>query len=636
MVRVLLPAPRKLAPAPPAGAAGHGYRDYGGCGNTSSGSSNASVHYTPSTSSTSPESSVSPTRRQEVKKERKRRGKFKSEQLRKETCMTRTTGACIRCQKNKIRCMPGPDPSSWCMNCLALSSRVLRMPCFRARVTEADLFRRGPTSDFAWTRRWILLTSIKEIDTWSSPAHRSVEMTQDMGKILELRCKEYIPLEGDKQQYSWPDPITGQNKTLRTPPFAIADVEHAQATIEKYIDQNLETYLEGLLDSENTIIWESFRIALSMAGPVNMNGSVMLRRALKLWVGSRLIEQPWRICGQETLGMNVCTDPTSPYHGRIPVTPIMDFQLDNITIHYLLMPWKAKLLKELQKKILGNRKEDWLEIHLTMFVLLNNVERQVKHDNWFARRYGMKNRFSNYGLIDAIFAGAKILLAHFHHVNKGHMPFSLTWEGNQGYGSPSSSSGSERSSASPTISYNRSGIPTSDASTSPPKSPIQSLSPDQIKYMLSVTTAARAQEPKLRSIQENRMYEEPMFWCSQLFLPGWTPPATPSPDDPYFGSPSDSTVNTTSFEAAANIPDIQTYEMNRLNEMNSLQVVPFSMATSHEMVPMTASTDLGHMDLTTVAPPSHDPLLDVGYGYHLYPSPEVPMPMTMMNWGLDL
>ena len=42
-------------------------------------------------------------RRTEIKKERKRRGKFKTEQLRKETCMTRTTGACIRCQKNKIR-----------------------------------------------------------------------------------------------------------------------------------------------------------------------------------------------------------------------------------------------------------------------------------------------------------------------------------------------------------------------------------------------------------------------------------------------------------------------------------------------------------------------------------------------------
>lgn len=87
--------------------------------------------------------------------------------------------------------------------------------------------------------------------------------------------------------------------------------------------------------------------------------------------------------------MDVCLDMGSPYYGRIPVTPIMDFQLDNITVNYLLMPWKSKILKELQKKILSNRKEEWLEVHLTLFIILNNVERQVRHDNWFARRYGM-------------------------------------------------------------------------------------------------------------------------------------------------------------------------------------------------------------------------------------------------------
>ncbi|KAF8443468.1 hypothetical protein BDZ91DRAFT_803895 [Kalaharituber pfeilii] len=518
MVRVLLPAPappRKLAPAPPAG-----YRDplaIGYDGTSISGNSNTS-------SSSSGDGSVSPTnRRQEMKKERKRRGKFKSEQLRKETCMTRTTGACIRCQKNKIRCNPGPDPAGWCMNCLALSSRVLRMPCFRARVTEAELFRRGASNFGICVDTPLDSFDINQGNRYMVLANpRTIEITQDMGPTLKLRCKQYIPLEGDRQQYHWNDAFTGARRTLNTPPFAIADVEHAHAAIERYIDENLSVYLEGLLDSENTIVWESFRIALSMAG---FDGSVMLRRALKLWVGSRLIEQPWRICGSERLGMEVCDDLGSPYYGRIPVTPIMDFQLDNITIHYLLMPWKSKILKELQKKILGNRKEDWLEVHLTMFVLLNNVERQIKHDNWFARRYRLRHRFSNYQLIDAIFCGAKILLAHFHHVNKGHMPFSLTWEGNY-VGADKRTNGKCPSGS---IMYNSSGIPTGDMTAS--KLPIHILSPDQVKYMQKVTKVAKEQESKLRMLQERKMYEEPMFWCSQLFLPGWTPPTSPTPQD---------------------------------------------------------------------------------------------------------
>lgn len=92
-----------------------------------------------------------------------------------------------------------------------------------------------------------------------------IEITQDMGPTLNLLCKKYIPLEGDRQDYHWKDAYTGAPKSLTTPPFAIADVEHAHATIERYIEDNLGKYLEGLLDSENTIVWETFRIALSTA-----------------------------------------------------------------------------------------------------------------------------------------------------------------------------------------------------------------------------------------------------------------------------------------------------------------------------------------------------------------------------------
>ena len=87
-----------------------------------------------------------------------------------------------------------------------------------------------------------------------------------MGPTLTLLCKEYKPLEGDRQDYHWKDAYTGAPKKLTTPPFAIADVERAHQTIDRYIEDNLGLYLEGILDSENTIVWESFRIAMSMAG----------------------------------------------------------------------------------------------------------------------------------------------------------------------------------------------------------------------------------------------------------------------------------------------------------------------------------------------------------------------------------
>lgn len=80
----------------------------------------------------------------------------------------------------------------------------------------------------------------------------------------------------------------------------------------------------------------------------------------------------------------------SPYYGKIPVTPIMDFQIDNITIHQLLIPLRKKLLQELQRKVLNNKPEDFLEIYLTIFILLHNMELTIKHDRWFATRYSMQ------------------------------------------------------------------------------------------------------------------------------------------------------------------------------------------------------------------------------------------------------
>jgi len=132
------------------------------------------------------------------------------------------------------------------------------------------------------------------------------------------------------------------------------------------------------------------------------------------------------------------------------------------------------------------------------------------------------------------------------------MPFSLTWEGNYVSSDRRTPTGHERGLSGSNIIYNSSGIPTGDMSAS--RLPTHSLSSDQVKYMQRVTRAAKAQgmsplslhgqdkftnthlfviEYKLRQLHELNMYEEPMYWCSQLFLPGWIPPSSPSPQEPY-------------------------------------------------------------------------------------------------------
>ena len=115
----------------------------------------------------------------------------------------------------------------------------------------------------------------------------------------------------------------------------------------------------------------------------------MLKRALNLWSAGRIIEEFWRIWGEDNLGIDVVMDRTNPWHDTIPIPPIMDTQLDQLVIQGYLIPLGKSLLKELEAKMLKRSREDWLEIFLTILILLSNTEHMLAHTRRFARRYGM-------------------------------------------------------------------------------------------------------------------------------------------------------------------------------------------------------------------------------------------------------
>lgn len=120
----------------------------------------------------------------------------------------------------------------------------------------------------------------------------------------------------------------------------------------------------------------------------------MVKTALRLWSTNRLIERTWRLSGPEKLGMTPVADESNPWCGIVPVTPIMDQQLDQIVIRRILVPMKEELLKHLTNAIHDDRdsKNRWIEIFLTTFVLLNNCEIQLHQERQFAKRYGMTVR----------------------------------------------------------------------------------------------------------------------------------------------------------------------------------------------------------------------------------------------------
>lgn len=81
--------------------------------------------------------------------------------------------------------------------------------------------------------------------------------------------------------------------------------------------------------------------------------------------------------------------PYGPKLDAIPVTPVMDTQLDELVITGLLVPLRAKLLHLLKKKILSKKKEYWYEIYLASFIVLHNSEQILHHVVDYAQRFGI-------------------------------------------------------------------------------------------------------------------------------------------------------------------------------------------------------------------------------------------------------
>ena len=355
------------------------------------------------------------------------------------TAMNRKTGACLPCQMrtNKHGCLPGPDQTGPCQACLKKAQTLIPVLCRRARFQDIKLIRLGPSRDFATTLRWLRdtkpspdpqkaewkrLTNIS-VKKSRRTNHGYIELQLSQGHssgTLNLRVQEFDPVESDKTDCPWFD--DGVARVYQCPHFAIADRDHAADQVRQFIDSNLDEYVDRLLPASSepsaAFVRMAFQTALDRA-----QTSSLIALTVRFWVAGRLIEDPWSIQGKETLGMKADPCAASPYSRRIPVTPIMDFQIDNIVIYDYLMIMLDRIRKAMKERIMPMKKEDWFDIHLAIFVLLHHVDLTLKHDVDFASSRNLGKRFSNRPLIEMITFGANSLLS-FHQHEKGHFPLS--------------------------------------------------------------------------------------------------------------------------------------------------------------------------------------------------------------------
>ncbi|KAK3388504.1 hypothetical protein B0T20DRAFT_457152 [Sordaria brevicollis] len=374
----------------------------------------------------------------------KRRGPYTDESKRLNTALTRVLKSCIRCRMNRGRCNPNPHhPSGPCLTCSQITGPTLsKMPCYRYIVTDASLYREQKHPSFS--RRWSSMDIIDippcDWDT-SSPSSSlpTSTITISVSPILvpeapfSFRVRKFIPAEGDVVHEMWKT-ASGEMKQVALPRFAVAEMREAGETLRGYIERNVSKFIVGSVGGLDGLFWETYWMGFrGVRGARTPQERSLLTNVFRLWVVCRLTSNPVFISsGSEALGGTPIMDPESKYFGKVPMPKIMTAQFECIEYTNFLRPWSKAVLRELNELVLAKKREYWFTIYLAMFVLLHSCSMVTRRDRETAGKWGMRTKYANPTAIAAHHAGAQTMLAHFHFINKGVLPFHIPLDEEKG------------------------------------------------------------------------------------------------------------------------------------------------------------------------------------------------------------
>ncbi|KAI1439981.1 hypothetical protein F5Y02DRAFT_32815 [Annulohypoxylon stygium] len=410
------------------------------------------------------------------------------------TAITREYGACGRCQQQKLRCNMTRDPFMPCERCSKVTHRYLKTPCIRVKLRSLHLHRRGSTlnSNLAnWTAaqdRVFKKCLIQDGGEGFTPL--TVLITQDQGIEIPVTIRRFTPSSTDTISWKWRDKAF-QERVMEMPPFYICNVEEAACNMRQAVAFRKEEYVNCLLGEANPIIRKTFEAAFRY---LEASQSRLVLNCLMYWVATRFIEKPWRIC-DNLPGFEPPYDPLKPndrdgvrcpFNGIIPVTPIMDTQIDDIAIRSILSPLESKILNILDQKIHEKKRKNWFEIYLATFILMNNFEFVFTDVIDYTSRHGLKPSTTGASsLSKRYFHTCKTMLVYFRFACNGHAPLALSWQ--------------------------------------EPAAPVDGLSFDQQEYLRDIKRDVNRQRKSLDRWRGGSVYNTPLYFCYQVLVEEWSP-----------------------------------------------------------------------------------------------------------------
>ena len=172
----------------------------------------------------------------------------------------------------------------------------------------------------------------------------------------------------------------GKKKSVTPPPFACPVIQQMCGPFGEYVTTHTPEYVQALTISSPPMVRRVFLHSLDVRDKYPL-----VDEALQLWVGSRIIERGWHIVGDESMGVKTMDDPSCPYYGTKPITMALDYQID-YTFMQDLRRRRDAVLRNLKARIMKRKREDWLEVFLTVFLILNSIEQFTQHDQRYHRR----------------------------------------------------------------------------------------------------------------------------------------------------------------------------------------------------------------------------------------------------------
>ncbi|KAL4933686.1 uncharacterized protein BDV17DRAFT_65363 [Aspergillus undulatus] len=437
------------------------------------------------------------------KKQRKpgsirRRGPFKDDRKRKDTALTRTLKGCIRCRMMRIRCEPNQeDPHGNCLTCerayQTKAPSMRQILCLRYIFTDVSLYREQDMPCQLFSKRWQSMDLI-DITDWASSEIKTITLCQNNAEApYTVQVREFVPLEGDMLELTW---VSGHYvKRHKMPQYALADMESAARALNWLTSVYVGQYIVGTVGNLDDLIWQTYRFAFRyQAKGKPPREKALIADCLKFWVACRKISNPEHIRNPEILGSAPVDDPDSPFHAMVPMPVIMIAQMECIMYSRILRPLSSRVLSALKDLVTENKREHWLTIYLTLFILLHSCAMLTRRDWETAREFNLQDVYANLTGIQGMQAGMQNMLAHFHYLNKGVLPFHLTYD--------------EKS-----LRYLAAAA---------------DLDSEELEFVKQTSEFVNSTSRVVRmaEVRANKEYGDDMYWISQLYDQEWKPGPT--------------------------------------------------------------------------------------------------------------